>query len=206
MAHPRTARTAARRAGRGSLAWAGAGTLLAGLCALALAGPAPAAEGDAIRFTAGNLFDTAEGTFDTWRVTEANIDLADPGASSVTVEVDLTSVDTGIEDRDEHLRTADFFYVEMFPVATVRVHGAEPIDMRESARSRYRAQFDIDLHGERKTVPGEFTVLGTDPLVVEGELTLNRLDFGVGEPHSFWNPFSITDEVPVTFRAEIDRE
>jgi len=183
-----------------------AAALVAALSALALAGPAPAADGEAIRFTAGNLFDTAEGTFHTWRVTEAHIDPADPGASTVTVEVDLTSVDTGIEDRDEHLLTEDFFYVAIFPVATVRVHDAEPIGMRESAKSRYRALFDIDLHGEQKTLPGEFTVLGRNPFVVEGSLTLNRLDFGVGEPHRVWNPFSITDEVTVTFRAEIERE
>jgi polyisoprenoid-binding protein YceI len=183
-----------------------AAAFFAALCALTLAGPVPAAEGDAIRFAAGDLFGTAHGTFRTWRVTEAHIDLADPGASTVTVEVDLTSVDTGIEDRDEHLQSDDFFYVAIFPVATVRVHDAEAFGMRESAKSRYRAQFDIDLHGERKTLPGEFTVLSTNPFVVEGALTLNRLDFGIGEPHSRWNPFSISDEVSVTFRAEIERE
>jgi len=179
--------------------------LFAALCALVLAAASPAAEGDAIRFTAGNVFSTANGTFHTWRVTEAVIVPTDPGASTVSVEVDLASVDTGIEDRDEHLRTEDFFGVEKHSTATVRVHGVRPAEARTSGKSRYRAQFDIDLHGVQKTLPGEFTVLSTNPLVVEGGLTINRLDFGIGEPHSSWNPFSITDEVPVTFRAEIPR-
>jgi hypothetical protein len=38
---------------------------------------------------------------------------------------------------------------------------------------------------------------------VEGEVLLNRLDFEVGTPRHFWNPLSITEEIPVSFRAEI---
>jgi polyisoprenoid-binding protein YceI len=121
----------------------------------------------------------------------------------VRVEVDLASVDTGIEDRDDHLRTADFFDVATHPTATVRVHTAEKLGATEEGHDHYRAFFDFDLHGVQKTLPGEFTVRSVDPFVVEGRVKVNRLDFGIGEPRTFWNPLSISEKVPVTFRAAI---
>jgi polyisoprenoid-binding protein YceI len=43
------------------------------------------------------------------------LDEANPLASSVTAEIDVTSIDTRQEQRDAHLRSADFFDVETFP-------------------------------------------------------------------------------------------
>src|SRR5437870_4063702 len=43
------------------------------------------------------------------------IDEADLTRSSVNVTIDAGSIDTGVADRDTHLRSADFFDVETFP-------------------------------------------------------------------------------------------
>lgn len=43
------------------------------------------------------------------------LDEANPEASTVTAEIDVTSIDTRQEQRDAHLRSADFFDVETFP-------------------------------------------------------------------------------------------
>lgn len=43
------------------------------------------------------------------------LDEANPLNSSVTAEIDVTSIDTRQSQRDEHLRSADFFDVEKFP-------------------------------------------------------------------------------------------
>ena len=178
------------------------------LVALLAAAPA-ASEGDSdeswIRFEASNLLSTAHGTFHQWDLREARVDLADLPGSQVVVEIDLSSVDTGNERRDDHLRTDDFFDVANFPTAEVRVHGAERIGSDAEGRFRYRASFDFDLHGVEKTLPGEFTLMSLEPLMVEGELVMNRLDFGIGTPKRFWNPMSITDEVSLRFRAELPR-
>src|ERR1700749_1894442 len=53
----------------------------------------------------------------------------DPLQSSVTAKVDLTSINTGQEQRDAHIRSADFFEVEKHPFMTfastgVRVDGS----------------------------------------------------------------------------------
>src|SRR3954454_8120938 len=48
---------------------------------------------------------------------------ADPLASAVTAEIDLGSIDTGNEQRDAHIRSADFFEVETYPTMTYRSTG-----------------------------------------------------------------------------------
>lgn len=52
-------------------------------------------------------FGTHEGTL--------HLDGADPARSTASVDVTIASVDTGIADRDAHLRGSDFFDAEAFP-------------------------------------------------------------------------------------------
>lgn len=164
------------------------------------AAPAPAGR---IAFVGHNLFGDADGEFHAWRVVERAVDLANPTASHAVVEVRVASLDTGNESRDEHLRTADFFDVEKFPVATVRGHSPQALPPSKEGHPRYSIQLDVELHGVKKTVPGEVEVVGQDPVVVEGACTLRRTDFGIGAAPSSWNPAAIDDAVPVRFRIEL---
>jgi polyisoprenoid-binding protein YceI len=156
-----------------------------------------------ITFEAENTFSTAHGRFRKWRVVRAEVDPAAPKQGVVEVEVDVASLETGIERRDNHLRTADFFDVEKFPTARVRVHDAEPRGKSERGHARYRAKFDFEIHGVKKTLDGEFEVTQASPPIVEGGLTLNRVDFGIGEPYTWYIPGSIVEEVSVRFRATL---
>ncbi len=52
----------------------------------------------------------------------------DPRQTEVEVVVETASVDTGVEDRDNHLRSADFFDVEQFPTMTFRGNGVSITD------------------------------------------------------------------------------
>lgn len=150
-----------------------------------------------IRFIGKNALAKAKGTFHDWKVVEVEIDPQDLSAGHVVVEVDVASVDTDNKRRDDHLRTADFFEVERWPTARVRVHSAKPIE-----GDRYTAQFDLEIRDQRKTVEGVFEITGRAPLQVRGELTIDRMDFGVGEPKT-WNPLSITQEIPIRFEATL---
>lgn len=158
-----------------------------------------------ITFVAGNLMSTADGVFHDWRIVHAEIDSAHPERGVVEVEVDVASLDTGIERRDEHLRTADFFEVETFPTATVRVHSARPDGTSERGHPRYAAKFEIRIRDVTRTEDGRFELVSDSPPTVEGELILDRVDFGVGEPHTWWNPASIDEEIPVRFMATFAR-
>jgi polyisoprenoid-binding protein YceI len=149
---------------------------------------------------------TANGTFHRWRFTRVDIDREHPERSVVEVEVDIASIDTGIERRDAHLRTADFFEVETWPTASVRITDASPDGESDAGTPRYRADFMIRIRDVEKTLPGTFEVVAEKPPRVEGELVLNRTDFGVGEPHRRWNPTSIREEIPVRFSVQIPED
>src|SRR5215510_13659733 len=60
-----------------------------------------------------------KGKFTDFAIT-INNDEKDITKSSVSVAIKVTSVNTGIEGRDRHLRTADFFDVEKFPEITFK--------------------------------------------------------------------------------------
>lgn len=162
----------------------------------------PASPGS-LEFVGHNLFGDANGTFHSWRISEKAVDAGALGDSHVVVEIDLASLDTGIERRDDHLRNPDFFEVETYPVARVRVHSPLSSGQNASGQSTFTAQFDVDLHGVQKTLEGEITLVGVDPLVFEGSLVLDRTDFGVGAPPSRWNPMSVGAAIPVSFRVEL---
>src|SRR6184192_472490 len=44
-----------------------------------------------------------------------DIDREHPGNSSVSARIDVRSIDTGIQKRDNHLRSPEFFNVETYP-------------------------------------------------------------------------------------------
>jgi polyisoprenoid-binding protein YceI len=152
-----------------------------------------------IEFVGTNLFSTAEGVFHRWRIVDASVQPARPSESSVTVEVQVASLDTGIERRDDHLRTDDFFDAARFPTARVRVH-----DVRATNENFYRARFDIRIRDVEKSLDGEFELVRASPPTVAGQLTLKRTDFGVGSAPSRWNPMSVDDEVLVRFNAVLE--
>jgi len=161
----------------------------------------PALPPGQIEFVGRNAFATADGTFHTWRVVERSIDVDDPRESWAVVEIDLASVDTGIERRDDHLRDPDFFEVENWPTARVRAHSLEPIGTDEEGRPRFSARFDVDLHGVEQTLDGEVVLVESDPATFEGTLVVDRTRFGVGPEPSRWNPMSIDAAIPVRFRV-----
>ncbi len=156
-----------------------------------------------IRFVGENLIATADGEFQRWRITDARIRPDKPGTSFVEIEIDVASLDTGIEKRDEHLRDPDFFDVEKFPTARVRVHDVREKSGAGDGRRVFTATYDVRIRDIEKSLPGEFILLGSTPPTVEGSLVLNRTAFGVGEPHSSFNPLSVDEEIPVRFRATL---
>lgn len=157
-----------------------------------------------ITFVGKNMFFTANGTFRRWRITKAELDLTALEKSQVTIEVDMTSIDTQIEKRDKHLRTDEFFDVKKYPVATLRIY-----DIAEVKRSAFglltcRAKLDWDMRGVQKTYE-EFTfeVVSENPLRVRGEFEVNRMDFHIGVPYRKLNPLSIKEAIPIKFDATL---
>ena len=93
-------------------------------------------------------FDKFEGTLTT---------AADPLQSSVTAAVDLSSVNTGNETRDNHIRSEDFFHVEKHPEMTFRSTGIRPDG------DGYLLDGDLGLHGVTRPVTFRLEVNGFGP-------------------------------------------
>jgi polyisoprenoid-binding protein YceI len=104
----------------------------------------------------------------------------DPFKSSATAEIDLKSITTGNDQRDEHLRSADFFEVESYPTMAYRSTSARFED------GNYILDGELTLKGITRNVPLvlELNGFGPDPyggtragFTASGEL--NRRDFNV---------------------------
>jgi polyisoprenoid-binding protein YceI len=156
-----------------------------------------------IEFVGKNMIATANGVFHSWHIVESHVDAATINESFALIEVDLASVDTGNNRRDDHLRDPDFFDVETYPVARVRVHSARPNGQTDEGRPRFAVNFDIDLHGVQQTLAGEIVMLSEIPLVFEGRLIVDRTKFGIGPPPSGWKPLAVGAEIPIRFEVEL---
>lgn len=103
-----------------------------------------------------------------------------PEQSSVTAQIDLTSIDTNNEQRDGHIRSADFFEVETYPTMTFQSTGVR------RHHDDWILDGELTLKGVTKQVPLKLELNGFGPdawggyragFSAKGEL--NRRDFNV---------------------------
>jgi polyisoprenoid-binding protein YceI len=104
-----------------------------------------------------------------------------PLESQVDIEIDLNSISTHNEQRDGHLRSADFFEVETYPTMTYKASGA-----RQDG-DKFVLDGELTLKGVTKVVPLTFEVngIGQNPMTggtvagFSGTATINRKEFNV---------------------------
>ena len=107
--------------------------------------------------------------------------------SKIDVKIDVSSVDTGINGRDRHLRTADFFDVEKHPhilFKSTKVHNKD---------GRLMVTGDLTMRGVTKEIRFPFEITGKNVVKREGErlmtagfkanLVLGRREYGVNYQH-----------------------
>jgi len=138
---------------------------------------------------------------------EGTVMLDDKSANKltgITGSIETKSIDTGIEKRDNHLRSADFFAVDKFPTIAF-------------------ASKRIERHGSKNVLLGTFTMHGvsreiTIPVTIKGpiqdpwgatriglkaNLTLDRKDYGLT-----WNKaleaggVMVGEEIEIEINAE----
>ena len=119
-------------------------------------------------------FDTFEGAI--------QLDPADTTKSSVEVSIDVASINTGNDDRDNHLRAPDFFDAEKYPKITFKSTSIE-----KTGDTSYIATGDLTIRDTTRKVALPFEMSGpvTDPwgntrIGIEIEpVTIDRQDYGV---------------------------
>jgi polyisoprenoid-binding protein YceI len=105
----------------------------------------------------------------------------DPTQSRARIVIKVHSIDTGNAERDNHLRSNDFFAMDEFPEITFTSTAAEKVGDED-----FKLTGDLTVKGVTKPVTIDFAYQGTakDPYGnlragFEGKTTINRRDFGV---------------------------
>jgi len=132
-------------------------------------------------------------------------DTAKPETSSVEFAIKTSSVDTGNADRDNHLRTADFFDAAKYPDITFKSTKITP-----TGKDTFDVTGTLTMRGVAKTITIPVAYLGSakDPggnerASFELATKLNRKDYGIN-----WNKaleaggFMLSDDVDVTIALE----
>ncbi|WP_063021723.1 YceI family protein [Nocardia niwae] len=106
--------------------------------------------------------------------------IGEDGSASAEAEIRVDSVTTDNEQRDAHLRTADFFQAEQFPVATFKSTG-----FRVNGDD-FLVDGEFTIRGVTKPVSLDVEFLGVNPGMGQGPVAgfeaktvINRRDFGI---------------------------
>ncbi|ALG83789.1 YceI family protein [Gordonia phthalatica] len=141
------------------------------------------------------------GTFDTF---SGAIEIAEDGTPSVKAEIDVTSINTRNEQRDGHIKSADFFDAEKFPTATFVSTGVV------AKGDDYELTGDFTLKGITKPVTLKMEFNGVNPGMGHGPVAgfeattvINRKDFGIDIEMPLETGGTVVgDKISLTFEIE----
>ena len=142
------------------------------------------------------------GAFTKWSGT-LQFDERAPEQAELDVTIDAASIDTHEKQRDDHLRSPDFFDAANHPSLTFRAKGAE-----KKGEGRYVVRGELTIRGTTRPVDLDVEYAGRakDPwggerVAFEARTSINRKDFGLS-----WNQALETGGVLVGEKVEINLE
>ena len=142
---------------------------------------------------------TVRGSFKEFTGT-AHVDTANPASSKVEISIVANSIDTGQQQRDDHLRSGDFFESEQYPDITFT-----STDVSRDGDD-WTITGDLTIKGVTKSVevPFEFSGSAQDPfgntrIGFEGRTTILRKDWGLS-----WNAALETGGVLVSDKVKLE--
>lgn len=143
-----------------------------------------------------------KGTFHTYEA-KINADPEDLTTADIEFSVDLASVDSRNEDRDNHLRSADFFDVEKFPKMVFK-----STKIVKKGDGEYDVTGDLTIHGvtHQETFSATYEGSGKDPWGNEragfsAQGSIKRADYGLT-----WNAALETGGVLVGDQVQVSLE
>jgi polyisoprenoid-binding protein YceI len=125
---------------------------------------------------------------------EVEGDPAKPETAKVKVTIDVTSIDTQNQKRDDHLRSPDFFDAKAHPTITF-----DSTSIKKKG-NQLIVKGNLTMHGKTKPMTIPFKVAkgkngaGMDTTAYKGKLTIDRNAFGIGSD-SIAAKISLEDEV-----------
>lgn len=148
------------------------------------------------------MFTTVRGSFKKFEAT-VSADAEDLTTADINFTIDVSSVDTRDENRDNHLRSADLFDAEKFP--NIKFKATET---KKTGHNEYDMTGDLTILDVTKPTTFRVTYegVGTNPWGAEvagftATTTVNRKDFGLS-----WNAALETGGVLVSEQVKINVE
>ncbi len=141
-----------------------------------------------VGFNIRHFFNKTHGRFNDYEGTIV-YDAKDIAASSVNVTIRDTSIYTGNDRRDNHLRTQDFFWTEKYPTVTFK--STKVIPGKDA--SHFQVVGDLTIRDKTKPTTLDVEFLGMGPVAIGGNAmgtqagfvattTVNRKDYDI-----LWN-------------------
>ncbi|HEX8439597.1 YceI family protein [Archangium sp.] len=132
-----------------------------------------------------------------------SLDEQDPTASSVSARIETASIDTGVQQRDDHLRSPDFFDVAKFPVMSFQ---STKVEKTSGNGLRVTGNLTIRDITREVVLEAEQLGIGKDPwgnikAAFEAKTSIDRREFGLT-----WNQALETGGVLVGEKIEIALE
>jgi len=125
------------------------------------------------------------------------------GVASISIDINVASVDTRSADRDGHLQSPDFFDVANFPKITFA-----STSVKDSGSDKLSVEGNLTIKDVTKpvTIEFEYTGTATDPFGnarygFEGAAEINRKDFGLT-----WNAALETGGILVSENIKLEFE
>jgi polyisoprenoid-binding protein YceI len=145
------------------------------------------------------------GLFKTFEAT-ATTNKANFSDASFELSTDLVSIDTEVEMRDNHLRSADFFHVEKYPKMTFK-----SISIKKIGKDKYKLMGTLTLHGITKPITLNMWYRGTAENPQSKTISagfqfsgiLKRSDFNIGTK---FPSAMISDEVKIKADCEFIKQ
>ncbi len=160
-----------------------------------------------VYFDARHTYATVRGYFEDY-TGSVQFDADNMEIGRIKLEVKTKSVNTGIPNRDNHLRADEFFAVKKYPTITFESTGVKPKQGNE-----YMVEGNLTVKGKTQQVAVPFTYFGSreNPLKkgqqvagFEARFSINRLDYGVG-PGKYVEMGTIGNKVNILVTLEVVR-
>jgi len=173
---------------------------LAGVFALVGMRAAQAVEYTRVNTTASTISFTYQqmgarnyGTFNKFAAT-LDFDTQNPAAAHAALTIELNSIDAGSSDANTELQKAPWFDTQAYPVATF-----ESTAIKDLGDNRYLFTGNLSLRGMTREVQVPVLLKAENAVgIFDGELTLDRDDFKMGEGE--WADSVVSNEINIRFR------
>jgi len=187
-------------------------TLLSGLLIVQSAFAADTYVFDKAHSTVGfqirHLFSNVTGKFDNFTGT-LQFDESNPEQSSVEVNIETTSIDTGVKMRDDDLRSPNFFDAAKYPETTFKSKSVKATD-----KNNFDVTGDLTMHGVTKEIVLKVELIGKGAGMKPGSVlsgwdataALKRSDFGLAWNKAIEGTQVVGDDVKIELHIEADKK